>query len=63
MKQLAQGTLGTVGTYDVKLEDGKIKIAVELDVAGAGIDELEKAIPGGIDNAILEVVRPLLKSL
>jgi flagellar biosynthesis/type III secretory pathway protein FliH len=32
-------------------------------VAGAGIDELEKAIPGQIDDVVLEIARKILKSL
>lgn len=63
MKQIAQGKIGTVGDYSVTFEDGKLKVAAEIDVAGAGIDELEKIIPGQIDDILLEVGRKVLKGL
>ncbi len=63
MKQIAQGKLGTVGEYTVNFEDGKIKVAAEIDVAGEGITALEAAIPGKIDDAVLEIVRALLKAV
>lgn len=63
MKQIAQGKLGAVGEYTVSFEDGKLKVAADIDVAGAGIDALEAAIPGKLDDAVLEVVRGVLKGL
>lgn len=63
MKQIAEGKLGALGSYSVQFEDGKLKFSGEIDVAGEGITALEAAIPGQIDNAVLEIVRGLLKSL
>jgi hypothetical protein len=63
MKQIAQGKLGAIGEYTVNFEDGKVKVHVEVDVAGEGITALEAAIPGKIDDAVLEIVRALLKSV
>jgi hypothetical protein len=63
MKTIASGKIGNAGDYSVTFEDGKLKVAVDVDVAGAGIDELEKAIPGQIDDVVLELVRKVLKSL
>ncbi len=62
-KQIASGKLGSIGDYTVTFEDGKLKVAAELDVAGAGIDALEAAIPGKLDDAVLEIVRGVLKGL
>ncbi len=63
MKQIAQGKIGTVGDYSVNFDEGKLKVSVEVDVAGEGITALENAIPGQLDNAVLELVRGVLKSL
>ena len=64
MKTIASGVVGSgVGTYSVVFDGGKLKVAVEVDVAGEAITALENAIPGQIDNAVLEIVRNLLKSL
>lgn len=63
MKEIAQGKIGNVATYDVKFDEGKLKVAVEVDVAGEGVTALENAIPGKLDDAVLELVRGVLKSI
>ena len=46
MKELVKGE-GAQGAlkYEIKIEDGKLKILAEADLA-AGVDKLAEAIPG-----------------
>jgi hypothetical protein len=70
--ELATGPIGAEAKYDVKLEEGKLHIAIvydgvetdaELKVkidAGLFIDKLAAAIPGQIDDAIFAVLKGAL---
>lgn len=72
-KDLVGGSVGTVGTYDLAIKDKQLQFKVGVAKDGfsadisAGIDLLalkslvEKAIPGKIDDMILDAVfNPLL---
>lgn len=76
-KKLVEGSIGTVGAYDVDFKAGKLAfkvrvgtetsqglaIAADLIIsvdAGKVIDAIELAVPGELDNAILEVLRKVL---
>jgi len=66
------GKLGDVGQYDVEFKGGKLlaKVDVATGPFSAGVlmsidankvvDAIEKAIPGQIDDAVLEVLRKFL---
>lgn len=66
------GKLGEVGSYDVEFKGGKLlaKVDVATGPFSAGVlmsidankvvDAIEKAIPGQIDDAVLEVLRKFL---
>lgn len=67
--------LGPEAKVKVVIEKGKLGLAVELDTKGIDgkvalfvdseyfIDELAKAIPGKLDDAILAVLKSALKAL
>jgi len=59
MKDLIHGQVGKVIGYEVKVEDGKLKISAVVDLL-AGIDEAALAIPG--DSPIEAIVAQLAKS-
>lgn len=73
MSELAEGQVGSVGKYDVEFKDGKLMLGLSIEWNGvtsevkvgigsdAVIDALKAAIPGKIDDAILEVVKAALK--
>lgn len=71
-KDLIGGKIGSVGSYDVAFNDGKLvvtssvadgpasaSLSVSLD-AGMVLDALAKAIPGTIDDAIIGVAKAAL---
>jgi len=72
-KELLEQKLGAEGTLEIKLEDGKLKLVVGYDGKGAGasvglhlapdyfLDKLAAAIPGGIDDAIINILKAALK--
>jgi len=76
-QQLAQGPIGSVGSYDVKFQGSFLvagmeaqasdslvsgKLEIKLD-GNKVIDALKTLIPGQIDDAIFEILRAaLLKS-
>lgn len=59
LKVLLEGTSKGGLTYDAKIEDGKIKIAAELDIS-ALIDMGADAIPG--DSPVEQLVVTLIKT-
>jgi hypothetical protein len=59
MKEVVQGQLGKIIGYEVKIEDGKLKIAAVVDLM-ASVDEAVAAIPG--DSAIEALIAQLVKS-
>ena len=70
-KDLIEGQLGQIGTYDIEFKDGALcaklvsPVGVEIEVkiqADAILDALAKAIPGKIDDAVLGLVKTALKS-
>lgn len=73
-KDLVGGALGDKAKYNVSFREGHLVAELNADFgvvtgglvlmlgADAVIDALEKAIPGQIDDAILEVLRKALKS-
>lgn len=68
-KDLAHGALGSAGEFDVKFEDGKLVASADAAVGPGSvgvvvkidgnkvIDAIEKAIPGQLDDAVLELLR------
>lgn len=72
-KDIVEGKLGSVGAYDVEFKGGKLtaKVGVEhvglsaslvLEMGAAAVFEaLKKAIPGTIDDAILDGALKLLE--
>ena len=71
-KELVQGKIGEVGKYDVAFKEGKLVIEVGASVAigEAGLsvkigakqvlDAIKAAIPGKIDDAIIDVLEAAL---
>lgn len=72
-KELVEGKIGSVGSYNVEFKDGKLTATVSASVssgvdAGAHIsldaslvlDALSKAIPGSIDDALLGMLKSAL---
>lgn len=70
---IAQGQIGAEGKYDVEFKGGMLVLSLDYQgkLLGAGvsikvgsdavIDALEAAIPGKLDDAVLELLRGLLK--
>lgn len=74
-KDLASGSLGNVGSYDVAFKSGKLvvsgsvalppgeSVSLELQVdSGKVIDALAAAIPGKIDDVLLAMIKNLLNA-
>ena len=73
-KDIVDGKVGELGAYDVEFKGGKLvarleagksglKAAVLLEVeADVVIDALKAAIPGQIDDAVLEILKVALKA-
>ena len=59
MKEVVQGQLGKIIGYEVKIEDGKLKVSAVVDLM-AGIDEAVAAIPG--DSPMEALIAQLVKS-
>lgn len=74
-KDLAGGNLGNVGKWDLDFKGGMLVAKLEANVGGvvnaglvveigadAVLDAIAKAIPGSIDNAVIEVIKGALKA-
>lgn len=74
-KDIIDGKIGTVGSYDIEFKGGYLSGSIEAGApfglsgkfeikigADAVITAIEKAIPGQIDDAILELLKSLLKA-
>lgn len=66
-KEIVQGQIGNLPiSYEVKIEDGALKISANADFAGL-IDIGEKGIPEGslktVEIMVLELVKSAVKSL
>lgn len=59
MKELAHGQIGKIIGYEVKVEDGKLKISAVVDLI-AGVDEAAIAVPG--DSAMEALIVQLAKN-
>lgn len=71
-KDLVEGKLGDVGSYDVEFKDGKLVAKVEAKFAvgnavvsleiGAEqvLDAIAKAIPGAVDDAVISIIKGAL---
>jgi hypothetical protein len=72
--ELAKGSLGSVGKYDMAFKGGQLVVELDAGVsfgsaglvlkldAAAVIDALAGAIPGSIDDAVFGVVKAALLS-
>lgn len=72
-KELLEGKLGTVGSYDLAFKGGKLMASLKAGAAGVSggltlevdgdalIDALCKAIPGQIDDALGQILKAALK--
>lgn len=75
MSEIVSGQVGPETKYAVKFEGGKLVVSGGFDskIFDAGltlaldtdavIDELAKAIPGQIDDAVLQLVKAALKAV
>lgn len=73
-KDIAAGKLGNVGEYDLEFKNGMLSLSVKADAgplkaglsielgADAVIDALKVAIPGTLDDALLELLKSALKA-
>lgn len=71
---IVEGAIGNVGKYDIEFRGGNLVVEVTAKVAvgdagllvkvdsGSLIDAIKKAIPGVVDDAILEVIKAALKN-
>lgn len=71
-KDIFSGKIGEVGSYDVAFVGGKLQVTSNVAVgaflanamvaidANKVVDAIEAAIPGKLDDAVLEVLRKLL---
>ena len=73
-KDIVDGQIGEIGSYDVEFKEGKLLAKIGLEKVGLGvnlqvsinsdavIEAIKKAIPGQIDDAILSLLQTALKS-
>lgn len=73
-KDLLDGKLGELGMYDVEFKGGKLvaKVAASKSGVSAGVElsvdaelvlnALKAAIPGQIDDAVIDLVKAALKA-
>lgn len=66
---LAKEKIGSEGGFDVKVEQGKVKLKLSYDGKGADasveasvevgyfLDKLKEAIPGEIDDKVIDVIK------
>lgn len=69
---LAQGSLGSVGKYDVAFKEGSLQIEIDANAsfgsaglvikvgAGSVLDAIAKAIPGVWDDAAIALIKKAL---
>lgn len=74
-KDIVDGKIGAVGSYDVEFKSGKLQLKVGVEHSGLGadvalwadadkvLDALAKAIPGVLDDAVIEVAKKAIKLL
>ena len=73
-KEIAKGSLGSNGDYDIEFKAGnlvatakggvgglKVGVVVELD-SDIVLDAIAKAIPGTIDDAVIGLIKSTLKA-
>ncbi len=70
--ELKQGAIGSEGSYDLKIENGKVEVSVSYagDQVGAQLsvnvsvraflDKLAAAIPGSIDDSVIKALEAAL---
>lgn len=70
--EIAEGSIGSVGKYDLEFKGGQLVLMVDANLglgsagiklsldAGKVIEAIEKAIPGQMDDAILELLKGAL---
>jgi hypothetical protein len=73
-KHIVEGKIGAVGAYDLEFKDGKLSFKIGVAHSGvsadvvvaldsdAVIDALKVAIPGKIDDAVLDLAKVALKA-
>ena len=74
-KEIVKGPLGKIGDYDVQIKEGKLELTLNADVVGGSVgvvvkiescellDLIAKAIPGTIDDAIVNIAKEALKKI
>lgn len=72
MSEIAEGPIGNVGKYDIEFKEGKLvcEVSAQVGFADAGfvlkigaeqvLDAIAKAIPGTIDDAVIDMAKKLL---
>lgn len=60
--KILQGNISNFGDYKFELADGKVVFMVEIS-DNAALDKLASIIPGGIDDAIIGLVKTALPAL
>lgn len=60
-KDLLFGDLGSVGKYDIAIKDGHLVVQADMDLDKALV-LLEGAIPGGVDDVLINLLRMALKA-
>jgi hypothetical protein len=72
-KDIVEGQIGAVGAYDLEFKEGELRFIVKVGHSGVSaemkvalnsdgvIDAIKAAIPGQIDDAILDVAKAALK--
>ena len=73
-KQIYEKKIGSDGEFELEFKDGKLRLILGLDSKGvdAGVfvdlepeyflDKLKKAIPGELDDAIINMIKGALKA-
>lgn len=76
MGEIAQGNIGEAGKYDVEFKDGflvvtgnaelppgeSIYLSIKVD-SNRILDAIQEAVPGKIDDAVIAVIRAVLKQV
>ena len=75
-KDIVDGKLGTVGAYDLEFKDGELRLTIDVNAplgigtaglklgikADAVLDAIANAIPGQIDDAVINLIKSALKA-
>jgi len=73
-KDIVDGKIGAVGAYDVEFKEGKLVAKLDVEKVGVGasvavfikaeavLEAIKKAIPGQIDDAVLNILEGVLKA-